>query len=183
MKKYLPYIILALALIGVAAWGYPIVKQRYLQKAAPADTQSEEIVQDSDADTIDSEDTNLAEDEDGDALSDEETDEETADDADADLADDSEAFLNVLPSDCEDGCQDFTEPDDIQYCREFCGLNKKKATGCETLEDLDRDYCIKAEAIEKKDIKKCDDIEDSGIRRACKDRIAEDIADVTSPAE
>jgi hypothetical protein len=91
------------------------------------------------------------------------------------------AYLDVDKNDCENNCLDFKDtPDDYKYCREFCGITEKdtkKSGDCGNLNGLDKDYCLKDQAIEKEDIKFCEDIEDGKIKQACKNRVFEDIMD------
>lgn len=89
-------------------------------------------------------------------------------------------YLDVSKSDCNDDCKSFSDPDDLKYCREICGIDadkkdSKNTNGCDALEDLEKDYCLKDLAISKNDIGICTKIEDSNIEKTCKNRIAQDL--------
>ncbi len=90
-----------------------------------------------------------------------------------------DTFLQVLPEDCKNECKNYQEEEDVTYCKQVCGLTeiKKIQTGCDALSDLEKDYCIKDQAISKTDPKICDQIEDGKIEQICKNRILEDIVD------
>lgn len=88
-------------------------------------------------------------------------------------------YLNVSRSDCDNNCEDFTNPDDLKYCQQICGLTEIKKdiqekTGCDALQDLEKDYCLKDLAITKKDSSLCTEISDTNVLKACKNRIAQD---------
>jgi hypothetical protein len=89
-------------------------------------------------------------------------------------------YINISRSDCDNNCQDFTDPDDLKYCQQVCGLTEIKKdvtekTGCDALQDLEKDYCLKDLAITKKDISLCAKISDTNVLKTCKNRIAQDL--------
>lgn len=90
-----------------------------------------------------------------------------------------DAFVNITKKDCLNDCKDYEDEDELEYCREFCGLSEaKKISGdCEDLEGLNADYCFKDLAVSKKDYSLCEEIQDEGILRMCRNRITEDIID------
>lgn len=154
-----------LVLIALIIWGFPIVFNRYEdwdqgkseQEIADEAAEKEEA-------RLESEDGDMPE-------------EEAPEVTDEDLAGEGDEFLQISSGDCNDGCKQYTEAEDLAYCEQVCGLAKvnEKANGCDALEDLEKDYCYKDLAVSKKDLKTCDKIEDSGIKKTCKNRIAEDI--------
>ena len=88
---------------------------------------------------------------------------------------------SIGPKDCENRCADFKE-EELDYCREVCGLKVKNAnastTGdCSDLSGLNKDYCLKDIGIEKRDFKFCDQVIDAKIKKNCRDRITEDMLD------
>lgn len=173
-KRFIPLTLFALAVLGLVAWGYPILKGRY------ADTDEEEAViapsRDSSLEEFPQMENSDAEiDTDEELGAEENSEEEEA----AKLEDE---FLQITPSDCDNKCKGFEETEDEEYCRQRCGLAEKAApasddNACARLEDLQRDYCLKDLAVNKDDPKMCADIEDGGIRKTCQNRFIEDMLD------
>lgn len=157
------YVVLAAALV---CWAYPIVKNRYFNPNAKTEKYDQE-------NKIDLEEIEESEDVDDDAY----------DIEDNDMEDDEEEneideFLEVTNEDCENDCVEFAEEEDLQYCRQICGLVPLKETSennCENLTGLEKDYCLKDLAIIKKDFKICQEIKDINIRKTCQNRITEEI--------
>lgn len=193
-----PFIIFGLAIIILSALAFPVVKSRYFpaeQKNETVETILEETTPSDSLDETsgvefeeDDETINLEEDESEDDS--EDFDDEDIDDIDEEDLDDTiiiedNSFLEILSSDCKNGCKDFEEAEDIKYCKQYCGLvsTPKTSDGCDKFEDLEKDYCFKEEAIEKKDGKICNEIEDDGIKKSCFNRITEDILDAPQSAE
>lgn len=88
-------------------------------------------------------------------------------------------FLDVSKTDCSNLCKDFTDPDDLKYCQQICGLTPiktdiKEKKSCDVLNDLEKDYCLKDLAISTKDVRICSEISDTDIKNVCKNRIAQD---------
>lgn len=88
-------------------------------------------------------------------------------------------FLQVTDQDCKNECKGFQLDEDVTYCKQVCGLTapKKDVSGCESLSDLEKDYCYKDLAIFKNDPRLCEKVEDAGVEKTCKNRLLEDIAD------
>lgn len=89
-----------------------------------------------------------------------------------------DVFLEVTSKDCEDRCAKFkNDAENLKYCQEICGLSSlnKKVNSCQALDGLDKDYCLKDMAIQKKNFSQCSEIEDKGIQKACKDRVTEEV--------
>ncbi|EKE24953.1 MAG: hypothetical protein ACD_5C00347G0010 [uncultured bacterium] len=161
--------IFLLALVGLGVWGFFTLGDRFIGTDADRETKQEKKINNAEnnndassdsADEIFTEDPVLE-------------DEEAVDDTEEDT------FLQVLPQDCENECKSYQQEEDVTYCKQVCGLVeiKKEATGCDALADLEKDYCLKDEAISKADPKICDKIEDGKIKKTCKNRILEDIVD------
>lgn len=181
-------IIVILILVGFAAamfWIIPILRGRYFSETKKEEQQIPEVEQNEKVEKNDKQSENLEnEDED---IADEEVDvedeeiEEDEEDQEAEDEDSEETvtneFLKITQKDCDNGCQDFSnEKENLKYCQERCGLSPKQASSdCANLADLEKDYCLKDLAVSKKDFAICDRIVDFGIRKSCKDRIAEDI--------
>ncbi|MDD5464079.1 MAG: hypothetical protein PHP62_02940, partial [Candidatus Moranbacteria bacterium] len=156
--------------------------ENILEETTPSDSLDET----SEVEFEDDETSGLEEDDETDDISDdledEDIDEEDLDDT---IIIEDNSFLEILSSDCKNGCKDFEEAEDIQYCKQYCGLvsTPKTSDGCDKFEDLERDYCFKEEAIKKRDGKICNEIEDDGIKKSCFNRITEDILDAPQFAE
>lgn len=83
--------------------------------------------------------------------------------------------ISISPSDCDNECASFKE-DKLKYCQEVCGLSvQQSSNNCNNKSNLEKDYCLKNDAIQNKDFKICDQISDSGVKKACKNRVTEDI--------
>ncbi|EKE12098.1 MAG: hypothetical protein ACD_14C00019G0001 [uncultured bacterium] len=154
-----------LILAALTFYGYPVIKDRYT-------TISEEKTQTKSATTSDES-----------SLPSEspETifDQQPGDIEEGEEAAEADTFVQVLPADCKNECKNFQIEEDIAYCKQICGLTapKKQAAGCDALDDLEKDYCLKDQAITKTDPKICEKIEDAGIKKSCKNRLIEDIVD------
>ncbi|EKE18620.1 MAG: hypothetical protein ACD_9C00281G0001 [uncultured bacterium] len=160
--------IFILILAGLIAWLFFLAKDRYSNND-PNSNESEVIDESAEF-----------EDEIGDdSVSPEENFDEEENEEEVALDEEEDTFLEILPSDCKNECKNYQETEDIDYCKQICGLTipKKELTGCDALVDLEKDYCLKDEAISKADPKICDKIEDSGIKKTCKNRLIEDILD------
>ncbi len=159
---------IAFFIIGLAAlayWGWPIIFGRYggpNEKNASQDQAAKEA-----------DENELSDEDNGDM-----PEEEAPEVIDEDLPQDDQ-FLQISTQDCNNNCKEYTEKEDLDYCKQVCGLSSvnEKADGCDSLEDLDKDYCYKDLAVSKKDLKICDKIEDSGVKKTCKNRVTEDIID------
>lgn len=79
---------------------------------------------------------------------------------------------------CDSECEGL-ESEELEYCRQICGLAavKKDGENCGDLEGLKKDYCFKDLAVAEKDYEICEKIKDSGIKKTCQNRITEDIFD------
>lgn len=108
-------------------------------------------------------------------IQEENTEEEKA----ANETEEEDSYVKITSRDCQNSCQDFSDDDELKYCREYCGFSgqKKAASDCADLEGLEIDYCFKDLAIAKKDYSICDKIKDAGIQKTCRNRITEDIID------
>lgn len=86
------------------------------------------------------------------------------------------SFLPLSKLHCEQNCDGFTKEKEKRYCQEYCGFSEEKIReNCELRENLEKDYCYKTIAIEKKDVSLCKDIVDALIQETCENRIMEDI--------
>ncbi len=87
--------------------------------------------------------------------------------------------FDVTMKDCEMGCENIVNTKKKKYCQNFCGLAEEggKNENCDDKKYLEKDYCVKNEAINMKDVSKCDTINDTGIKNQCINRIKEDTID------
>lgn len=94
--------------------------------------------------------------------------------------------LTVLSSDCDNECQRFEGSEkELDYCQQACGISEiyenpyeseeGEPIGCEARSGLERDYCFKDLAVYEEEFSICEKISDKGIKKACQDRITEDI--------
>ena len=88
------------------------------------------------------------------------------------------AELNA--KDCDNDCARFkSNTENYKYCQQVCGdtpiSKKNSAEDCANLSGDEKDYCLKDLAISKSDYTFCNQIQDSKIKKVCKDRITEDL--------
>ncbi|HPN54851.1 MAG TPA: hypothetical protein PLB52_02855 [Candidatus Moranbacteria bacterium] len=86
--------------------------------------------------------------------------------------------LRITAEYCDGECEFFeNNPIDFKYCQEVCGLTQiqKPTGGCETEQNLEKDYCFEHLAITEKNSSLCEKIEDTNIKLTCKNRILQDI--------
>lgn len=100
--------------------------------------------------------------------------------SDENTPDEKNNYLDVSKTDCGNSCKDFTEPADLKYCQQICGIMQvkkdvKEKKGCDALNDLEKDYCLKDLAINTKNINICTEIADTDVQKVCKNRIAQDL--------
>lgn len=165
MLKKSKIILLAyiLAIGGLIWWAYPIIKNRYFiqeeekKEVSPAPQPApEQMVPSEQA---------------------EEKGEEEQEEDYPTPKEEPDVFLEVSKKDCDNQCASFKDPNELKYCRQICGLEpiKKNITGCDNLEGLEKDYCLKDLAVAKKDFKICDQVEDSSVKKTCVNRVTEEI--------
>jgi len=166
------------AVIGLSYWGYPVVKNRYFSQdkietvlPLPPTENIPDIL--ADPETVPEPSAEEA------PVEEEIAPENPAAEAEKKAAE-AEPLLDVTTGDCANQCRDYkNDEEDFKYCQNFCGLDasKKSTDGCDQLEDLEKDYCWKDLAVAKKDLPVCDKIIDSGIKKTCRNRVAEDLLD------
>jgi len=178
-------IILGVCILGLAGllyWGYPFAKERYFPKEKELQIEnkpetSEPAIESENGDILDLENETPDTPPEESATADDTTDEE----AKPAPVEEDEPFVSVTQKDCENKCENFTDKDDLKYCRETCGLAEKKSpekvSDCADLEGLEIDYCWKDFAISEKDLKICGRISDAGIKKTCQNRVTEDLVD------
>ena len=178
-KKNFFYIILALVFVSLFVWAFLVYRDRSkeyesntsesteIQQLNEENTDPQTSEESNDSETTDTTDSGEND------LNDEEEDEEN-------VAEEKTSYDEITSKDCANECKDFkNNSKDLKYCQQVCGLTPikeetKKGT-CDSLSDLEKDYCLKDLAVDKGDFKICDEIEDAGIQKTCRNRITEDI--------
>ncbi len=125
----------------------------------------------------------------------EDSDEDTADEEESiEEPEEETSFLDISSADCTKRCAEY-DGDDFEYCSEVCGLSatdpgyrEENGNGspetdepddCDWKSGLALDYCHKDAAVADSDLSACTGISDPGIRKACHDRIAQDLMEST----
>ena len=110
-------------------------------------------------------------------LNDQNTQENTTGENADTTTEETNIYINVTPPDCMRECEPYKyDEKELRYCQNVCGISEStSANDCDKLKDLEKDYCYKNQAIEKKDASICDSISDTAIKKSCKNRIQEDI--------
>ena len=176
MKLKIFFLILIIALVALAYFGYPIAKNRYFNNSSKIIKNNETANQNpfaTDNATNNYTDTNPFSDSVPSGNNSESEEEIKSSSIDA----------TISSSDCENECLKFQESEKLKYCKQVCGLPEidqygteiKPTTDCANATGLEKDYCLKNEAIKNKDFKACEEINDSGIKKTCKNRVMEDI--------
>ena len=180
-KNKLPFIIFAIAIAGLLIWGFFVSKKRntlpadnFVQKTEKQQAQNGDQAQNNSSDQQTNENSDAA------SLDSTSNSDEFSSDENVPL--EKTNLTEVSSKDCDNNCKNFTNSKELKYCQEVCGLvptqeESKKNKGCDTLTDLEKDYCLKDGAVNAKDFKICEEIEDTGIQKTCRNRITEDILD------
>lgn len=191
MQKKILFAISAIVLIAIIFGGFLIFKKRNFPTSKNQPSQTEQkgaspTPNDSSNPnpSNDNQDTDSTEDSDINSNDTEEISDADENNSADETTNSNESFLEVTTKDCDNQCKSYTDPEDLKYCQNICGLatpskeSVSKTTKCETIEDgLEADYCFKSQAINKKDIKLCNSIIDSNIKKSCTNRFLEDILD------
>lgn len=90
---------------------------------------------------------------------------------------DTETLAHITTEHCDTNCQSFaTDFKLLEYCQQVCGIAPiKNVSNCDEKKDIEKDYCLKDLAVSKKDFAICDQIEDSGVKKTCKNRLTEEV--------
>jgi hypothetical protein len=98
---------------------------------------------------------------------------------------DKDASIEMKPADikttdCDNECAAYSDPGQLKYCREICGLNENSSQSpengnCESASGIQKDACLKNLAVKNKDLKLCGEISDAQIKKSCKNRVTEDL--------
>jgi hypothetical protein len=168
MKKKIFLTIYILLMTVVLYWAFSILRERYIEKSSTIiPTKNEQINNNQQSDDYNS-------------LNNDNTDNTTDNLIDEDdekiEKDNDNQFLEITKEDCDSECSDFNNSQDKKYCQQVCGLTTThQINNCENKEELERDYCWKDLALNKKDFELCQKISDTGIKKTCQNRITEEI--------
>jgi hypothetical protein len=175
-KRFLPIFVILLAVL--AYFGYSLAKKRYFSS-------SPQTVLDKDA----KENKNNKEAESQASLQGGLKEEITSD----------SIKITIGPSDCDNECSKFKKEAELEYCRQVCGIetyydysesddegqdessdengndSNDSSGDCDDEKGLEKDYCLKDNAIDEGNFRMCDLISDAGIKKTCQNRITEDL--------
>ncbi|EKE16403.1 MAG: hypothetical protein ACD_11C00018G0039 [uncultured bacterium] len=168
-----------LALIGLIAWAFPVINKRYLDDSS-IENSEEKSSNKNNSETKKQEDfTNNSE----------LLEENSNEDEEFSTEDESEnEFLEITKDDCNNNCSEYTDQEDVQYCKQVCGLADSEnpsteKTECDGLSELKKDYCLKDLGIKNTDFSLCEKIVDKNIAKTCHNRILEEIMETGSPMQ
>ena len=82
-------------------------------------------------------------------------------------------------TDCPTECSRFSEkPEELLHCQQACGLLGSTEPGdCESKQGLQKDVCLKDQALTELNFDLCDQIADADLQETCRNRITEEIID------
>ena len=88
-----------------------------------------------------------------------------------------ESLTHITTEHCDNNCQAFAMDFKLlEYCQQVCGIASiKEVSNCDDKNNIEKDYCLKDLAVNKKDFSLCEKINDANIRLTCQNRIAQDI--------
>jgi hypothetical protein len=96
----------------------------------------------------------------------------------------SDLKISVNSADCDNECEKFKKDEELKYCENVCGISdlydysddsgEEEFSNCDKKQGVQKDYCLKDQAISEKDFKICDQVKDENIKKTCKNRITED---------
>lgn len=185
-KKLLWLIPALLAIVLLAYFGYPIIKNRYFSQDENATstenngTKNEiktNIVTEPPANNSVRENSTVNEEGDEDIV--EETRPSTGIQPSGDIS------LVITEEDCQNQCADFETEAYVAYCQKVCAAStaKQENSECSEFQGTGKDYCFKDLALLKKDYKYCDKISDATIKKSCEKRVMEQILDESTGLE
>lgn len=88
------------------------------------------------------------------------------------------SYGSATVASCENECEDFSDGEELVYCRALCGFEKGAYQGkeCENFrEEKQKDFCLKEKALEKMEVDECVKIKDAKLRKSCIARVSEEI--------
>ncbi len=89
-----------------------------------------------------------------------------------------DAAYTITRDNCDNECATIESTDKKTYCNQVCGFTVMEHNkSCTELNNLHKDYCLRDEAVANKDLSKCNEITDAGIKDQCINRINEEFID------
>lgn len=177
MKTKILAVIALLAIAGALIWIVPVLRNRYFNSPNEESGQIENTIPNQ-------ENVNLIQNEENTNNTTSSSTEETNviqnnSNIEIPSTENATMFANITPEHCRTNCNAFSSDlKFFEYCQEVCGLRPvTKNSDCEKEKDLYKDYCFKNMAIAKSDMNVCSQVVDAGIRKACQNRIAEDLVE------
>ncbi|MDO8529607.1 MAG: hypothetical protein Q7S18_02980 [bacterium] len=153
--------------------GYPIIKSRYFN--SNSSNSGSKIIKNE---------NKSADETPADKNSESNPDANVTDESKNSVEDTKAPIITITSKDCDNDCSKFTKDNEKEYCQEICGTKTYfedandsggDSSDCGDEKGIQKDYCLKDIAVGNKDFKICDEISDSEIKKACKNRISEDI--------
>lgn len=172
------FLILILIAIGVLTYfGYPIIKERYFKSEKATEIEKQESPTSTGSSFFNETDKDESASDASDAVEDSAVSDEIKNEAD-----ESGDASNITAEDCDNECENFKDSSsDLRYCQDICGLSgSQSGENCEEKSGSDKDYCLKNQAVSKKDLDICNSISDSKIKSSCKSRVTEEILEQQS---
>jgi len=177
-------LIFIFVIIGLAYFSYPIIMERYFDNGkttveiqSPMDNNQPlpngpDPMMDQDRDSSESSDLEKS-------LSGETSTEDTKPPIDINerKVPEGETQANITTEHCDYECNSFAiDSKLLEYCQQVCGLAPvKEVSDCDGKSGIEKDYCQKDLAINKKNSSLCGKIQDANIKLTCQNRIIEDL--------
>jgi len=184
-RKIFLAIFAAVLVLGLAAYfAYPKIKNRFFAKSpgeAGKNSLGGEKTEKSDSAESNSE--NVINAENGDVAG---LDQSGSTDAgNTSVPSGGDTLAHITTEHCDSSCQAFLNDSKLlAYCKQVCGITPvKNVSGCDAKTGIDKDYCLKDLAISKEDSSVCDQISDANVKKACKNRILQDIIEKQTPTD
>jgi len=177
-KNRLFLIAFGIVALSLLAWGFFVFRDR---NASPTPKAEEQQIQDEQQQSAESQKEETQNESAASQASSDDSqntpsdDEETTEDSSVEKTN----LLEISRNDCNNKCKDYHK-DELEYCQQFCGISSKNESDqgdCKNLSGLKKDYCLKDLAAKESDLETCNEIEDSGIMKACRNIITENILD------
>ena len=167
--KIIFLLIFVAALVVLAYFAYPIVKNRYFENNDTVKNEDQKTNKSISDYTKENEESGITEnaDQEDSALNEEAKTE----------IDETGVSANITAEDCDNECASFkNNASDLKYCQNICDISPTKdSENCESKQGTDKDYCFRNQAVAKTDLNICDSISDSKIKSSCRNRVTEDM--------
>lgn len=170
-KRKIFILILIIAIITLAYFGYQIIASRYFKNAPNTIENEKKSPSSQEKEIKDEEFSKFSENEIG------ENENPEVENYQMDLDEKGSALASITNQHCNDNCKAFaTDLDIFEYCEKVCGISPdKKVSNCDGEKEIQKDYCLKDLAVSKKDASICSKINDINVRKTCNNRLMEEI--------